>query len=71
MVISFVAMAADTLIIFLDAVFELIEERIWFIYFSGLLSTVSVHYFCFSEKLRKKALIANDDVIVLMTSSNL
>ena len=54
MVISFVAMAADTLIIFLDAVFELIEERTWFIYFSGLLSTVSVHYFCFSEKLREK-----------------
>ena len=34
MAISLVAMATATLILFLDVVFELIEERIWFIYFS-------------------------------------
>ena len=33
MVISLVAMATATLILFLDVIFELIEERIWFICF--------------------------------------
>ena len=37
MAIFLVAMATATLILFLDVVFELIEERIWFIYFSGSL----------------------------------
>ena len=37
MAISPVAMATATLILFFDVVFELIEERIWFIYFSGSL----------------------------------
>ena len=37
-----VAMATATLYLFLDVVFEGIEERIWFIYFSGSL----VHCFC-------------------------
>ena len=41
------------LILFLEVVFELIEERIWFIHFLVLLSTVSVHSVCFSEKLRE------------------
>ena len=53
MAISLVAMATATLILFLDVVFELIEERIWFIYFSGSL----VDSFCslcpFSENLRE------------------
>ena len=31
----FVAMATATLFLFFDVVFECIEERIWFIYFSG------------------------------------
>ena len=35
MAISLVAMATATLILFLDEVLDLIEERIWFIYFSG------------------------------------
>ena len=33
--ISLVAMATATLILFLDVVFELVEERVWFIYFCG------------------------------------
>ena len=37
MVISLVAMATAILILFFDVVFELTEERIWFIYFSGSL----------------------------------
>ena len=53
MAISLVAMATATLIIFLDVVFELIEERIWLYIFLVLLSRVSVHYVCFSKKLRK------------------
>ena len=48
-------MATAILILFLNVVFDLIEERIWFIYFFlVLLSTVSLHYVCFSEKLREK-----------------
>ena len=34
MAISLVAMATATLILFLDVLLELIEERIWFTYFS-------------------------------------
>ena len=37
MTISLVAMATATLNLFLDVIFELIQERIWFIYFSGSL----------------------------------
>ena len=44
MAISLVAMATATLILFFNVVFELIEERIWFI---------CVHYVCISEKLRQ------------------
>ena len=46
MAISLVAMVTATLILFLDVVFELIEERI-------VDSFCSV-YVCFSEKLRVK-----------------
>ena len=42
MAIFLVAMATATLNLFLDVVFELIEERIWLIYFSGSL----VNCFC-------------------------
>ena len=37
MAVSLVAMATATLYLFLDEVFEGIEEQIWFIYFSGSL----------------------------------
>ena len=37
MTISLGAMATVTLNLFLDVVFEFIQERIWFIYFSGSL----------------------------------
>ena len=51
---SLVAMATATLIFFLDVVFELIEEEFGLYIFLVLLSTVSIHYVCFSEKLREK-----------------
>ena len=35
MAVFFVAMTTATLFLFFDVVFEGIEERIWFIYFSG------------------------------------
>ena len=69
--ISLVAMATATLILFLDVVFELIEARIsfyiffWFSY-RQFLFTMSVF-----REIRRKELIGNDDVIVLMTSWNL
>ena len=51
---SFVAMATATLILFLDVVFEFIDARISFTYFSDSL----VDSFCplclFSEKLEEK-----------------
>ena len=50
MTISLVAMATATLILFLDVVFELTEERISFLHiFLVLLSTGSVHYVCFKR----------------------
>ena len=68
MVISLVAMATATLILFLDVVFEFIEARISFYIFfwfscRQFLFTMSVF-----REIRRKALIGNDDVIVLMTS---
>ena len=42
MAVSRVAMAAATLFLFLDVVFEDTEERIWSLYFSGSL----VDIFC-------------------------
>ena len=53
MAISLVAMATATLILFLDVVFELIENEFGLYIFLVLLSTVSVHNVCFSEKLRE------------------
>ena len=71
MAISLVAMATATLTLSLDVVFEFIEERIWFLYFCGSL----VDSFCllclFFREIKRKALLGNNDVIVLMTSSNL
>ena len=50
MVISFVAMATATLILFLDVVFELIEAKNFALHiFLVLLSRVSVHYVCFQR----------------------
>ena len=54
MAVSLVAMAAATLFLFVDVVFESTEERIGLYIFLVLLSTVSVRYVCFSEKLREK-----------------
>ena len=55
MAVSFVAMATGTLFLFLDIVFEGIEERILFIYFSGSL----VDSFCslrlFFIEIKRKA----------------
>ena len=51
---SIVTMATATLFLFLDVVFESIEERILFVSFSGSLvdSFCSLHLF--SDKLREK-----------------
>ena len=71
MAISFVAMAAATLILFLDVVFELIEARISFYIFFWF----SCRQFLFTKSvfrvIRRKYSIWNDDIIVLMTSWNL
>ena len=69
--ISLVTMATATLILFLDVVFVLIETRISFYIFfwfscRKFLFTMSVF-----REIRRKDLIGNDDVIVLMTSWNL
>ena len=71
MAVSLVALATATLILFLDAVFELIKARILFYIFfwfscRQFLLTMSV-----SREIRRKDWIWNDDVIVLMTSWNL
>ena len=54
MAVSLVVMATATLILFLDVDFEGIEERIWFIYFSGSL----VDRFCslclFFRQIKRK-----------------
>ena len=68
MAISLVAMATATLILFLDVDFELNEAGISFHVFFWLscrqfLLTMSVF-----REIRRKYLIGNDDVIVLMTS---
>ena len=71
MAISLVAMATATLILFLDVVFELIEVGISFYIFFWFscwqfLFTMSVF-----REIRRKDVIWNDDVVVLMTSWNL
>ena len=62
MAISLVAMATAT---FLNVLFELIEERIWFIYFSGSLVDSFCSLCLFFREIKIKALIENDDVINL------
>ena len=53
MAVSFIAMATATLILFLDGVFELIEES-RFTYFSGSLVDSFCSLCLFSEKLGEK-----------------
>ena len=62
MAVSLVAMATATLILFLDVVFELIEERIWFIHFFSSL----VDSFCSLCPSGRMAI-----VLVTFTSSKL
>ena len=52
--ISLVAMATATLILILDVVFELIEERIWFIYFSGSLVDSFCSLCLFFKEIKRK-----------------
>ena len=54
MAISLVAKATATLILFLDVVFELIEARISFTYFSSSLVDSFCSLCLFSEKLGEK-----------------
>ena len=54
MAISLVAMATATLILILDVVFELIEERIWFIYFSGSLVDSFCSLCLFFKEIKRK-----------------
>ena len=54
MAISLVAMATATLILFLDVVFELIEERIWFIYFFGSLVDSFCSLCLFFREIKRK-----------------
>ena len=71
MAIFLVTMATATLILFFDVVFELIEERIWLTYFSCSLVGSFCSLCLFFREIKRKALLGNDDVMVLMTSSNL
>ena len=63
MAISLVAVATTTLTLFLDVVFELIEGRIWFIYFSGSLVDSFCSLCLFFREIKTKALM-------LMTSQH-
>ena len=54
MAISLVAMATTTLILFLGVVFELIEERIWFMYFSGSLVDSFCSLCLFFREIKRK-----------------
>ena len=55
MAVSFVAMATGTLILFLDIVFEGIDEKIWFIYFSGSLVDSFCSLCLFFIEIKRKA----------------
>ena len=57
-------------LILYSVVFEGIEERIWFIYFSGSLIDSLCSLCLFFREMKRKALIGNDDVIKLMTSQH-
>ena len=54
MAIFLVAMATVTLMLFLDVVFELIEERIWFIYISGSLVDSFCSLCLFFREIKRK-----------------
>ena len=54
MAISFVAMATATLILFLDVIFELIEEGICFTHFSGSLVDGFCSLSLFLRKIKRK-----------------
>ena len=54
MAISFVAMATATLILFIDVVFEYIEEKNWFIYFSGSLVDSFCSLCLFFREIKRK-----------------
>ena len=56
MAISLVAMAAATLILFLDEVFELIEARISFIYFPGSLVLFTIQLILQRKKILSRYL---------------
>ena len=68
MAISLVAMATDTLIIFLDVVIELIEARLSFYIFFWFSCRQFLFIMSVFRENRRKDLLGNDDVIVLMTS---
>ena len=61
MAIPLDAMAASTLILFLDEVLELIEERIWFKYFSGFLVDSFCSLCLFFREIKRKVLIGNEE----------
>ena len=54
MAISLIAMATVTLVLFLDVIFELIEVRISFTYFSGSLVEIFCSLCLFIKKLGEK-----------------
>ena len=54
MAVFLVAMATATLILFFDVVFELIEERIWYIYFSGSLVDCFCSLCLFYREIKRK-----------------
>ena len=54
MAISLVSMATATLILFLDVVFELMDERIWFIYFFGSLVDSFCSLCLFFREIKRK-----------------
>ena len=54
MAVSLVVIATATLILFLDVVFEGIEERMWFIYFSGSLVDRFCSLFLFFREIKRK-----------------
>ena len=68
MAISLVAMATTTFILFLVLVFELIEAKISFYTFFWFSCRQFLFTVSFFREIRRKYLIGNDDVIVLMTS---
>ena len=54
MAASLVVMATDTLFLFLDVVFEGIEERIWFVYSSGSLVDSFCSLCLFFREIKRK-----------------